>query len=338
MGKNVKFFVIIVSLILSISMMSACSDSSSDNVGKSWSSLNISDAYDLQSALSVGSKIYAGGLGSNNKVGLWIVENNAVSEHLDVADTFGVTCGIAEDVSGDLYLGWYSPVQGYVAKYDPATGAISDTGLSGAGIVSDITAYNGLVYAGGQTSDSTPAGEVWQYDGSSWTGMNVSGLNNVACLTFYKDTLYIAGIDSSSNYAKVLAYVGGIWTDVQFPYSAPSIWVMTAGGSNLYVGGTDSSYDGQVWKYNGKDWNGMDLKYSNDVYALLVDSSSFLYAGGEDNEEYDGQVWKYDNAKWESTGLLGAKMIYALVEGADGSIYAVGTDDPFNNGQMWKYQ
>jgi hypothetical protein len=338
MEKYAKLFITVGSLILSITMMNACSDSSSDNRVKSWSSLNISDASNLSSALSSGSRVYAGGLDANNHVGLWTVENNAVTDQREVADTLGAMYGIAKNVSGDLYLGWYSPFQGYVVKYTPATGVISDTGLSGAKIITNVTAYDGRIYAGGQTSDPTPAGEVWQYDGSSWTGMNVSGLDNVDCLTVYNETLYIAGVDASTyNYARILAYEGGTWTEVPFPFEAPFIWVMTSDGSNLYAGGVDASYDGQVWKYDGKGWSSMGLDASNNVYTLLIDSFGVLYAGGDDNEKYDGQVWAYRSNQWESTGLTGASVIYALVEGATGGISAVG-EDASNNGQMWVYQ
>jgi hypothetical protein len=147
--KNIRVFVVVVGLILSVSMMSACSDSSSDGGGMSWRSLNISDASSLTSALSGGSRIYAGGLDGNIHVGLWTVENNAVTDQREVADTLGAMWGIAKDASGDLYLAWNTPFQGYVAKYAPATGLISDTGLLDASSVGNVMTYSGGIYAGG---------------------------------------------------------------------------------------------------------------------------------------------------------------------------------------------
>jgi len=338
--KNIRVFIAVVGLILSISMMSACSDSSSDGGGMSWRSLNISDASSLTSALSGGSRIYAGGLDANIHVGLWTVENNAVTDQREVADTLGAMWGIAKDANGNLCLAWNTPFQGYVAKYTPATGVISDTALSGASSVGNVTAYSGRIYAGGCAwlNPFITKGEVWQYNGSSWTAMNVPGLENVDCLTVHNNRLYIAGVDASAeNYARILAYDGGTWTDVPFPLEAPSIWTMTSDGSNLYAGGVDASYDGQVWKYDGKGWSDMGLKTSNNVYALLIDSFGVLYAGGDDNEDYDGQVWAYRSDQWESTGLTGARTIYALVARETGGIYAVG-EDASNNGQMWAYQ
>jgi len=340
--KNIRFLIAVVGLILSISMMSACSDSSSDGGGKSWRSLNISDASSLTSGLSGGSGIYAGGVDANIHVGLWTVEENAVTGQREVADTLGAMWGIAKDAAGNLYLAWNTPFQGYVAKYVPATGVISDTELLNAISVSKIITYNGQIYAGGSAwiNPFLTKGEVWQYDGSSWTAMNVPvpGLVNVDCLTVHNDTLYIAGIEAATlNYAKILVYEDGTWTGVPFPFEAPSIWAMISDGSSLYAGGVEASWDGQVWKYDGKGWTAMGLKTSNSIYALLIDSFGVLYAGGDDNEDFNGQVWTYRSGEWESTGLTGASAIYALVEGEAGAIYAVGEDDTYN-GQMWAYQ
>jgi len=340
--KNIRLFVVVVALIVAVSMMSGCSDSSSDGGGMSWRNLNISDASSLTSAVSGGPRIYAGGLDANIHVGLWTVESNAVSDQREVADELGAMWDIAKDASGNLYLAWDTPFQGYVAKYIPSTGVISDTELFNARSVSDVTAYSGRMTAGGCAwlNPFLTKGEVWQYDGSSWTAMNVPvpGLVNVDCLTVHNGALYIAGVDASTlNYAKILVYKGENWTEVPLPFVAPSIWAMTSDGSSLYAGGVDASYDGQVWKYDGKGWSTMGLKTSNNVYALVIDAFGVLYAGGDDNEDYDGQVWAYRNSQWESTGLSGAWVIYALVAGEAGAIYAVGEDASLN-GQMWAYQ
>jgi len=342
MAKNIRVLIAVVGLLLSVCLMSACSDSSSNGGVMSWRSLNVSDASSLTSALSGVSSIYAGGLDANIHVGLWTVKNNAVTDQREMADTLGAMWGIARDAGGNLYLAWNTPFQGYVAKYVPATGVISDTELLNASSVGNVTAYNGQIYAGGCAwiNPFLTKGEVWQYDGSSWTAMNVPvpGLVNVDCLTVHNKRLYIAGVDASTlNYAKILVYEDGTWTDVPFPFEAPSIWAMTSDGSSLYTGGVDASWDGQVWKYDGKSWSDTGLKTSNRVYALLIDSLGVLYAGGDDNEDYSGQVWTYRSGQWEGTGLTGASVIYALAAGEAGAIYAVGEDASLN-GQMWAYQ
>ena len=118
--------------------------------------------------------------------------------------------------------------------------------------------------------------------------------------------VFIAGVDASTlNYVKILAYKDGTWTDVPFPFEAPSIWAMTSDGSNLYAGGVDASWDGQVWKFDGKSWSDMGLKTSSNVYALIIDSFGVLYAGGDDNENFNGQVWTYssDQRNWQTSWL-----------------------------------
>lgn len=341
MFKRIMSFGFGCCLLLAILLLSACSDSSdSSGVSKSWSSLDITDSHDLQSVRAIGSKIYAGGLAKNGYVSLRIFENNVQTAHLNVAETLGVNWGIYDDPDGNIYLGWTGPNQanqGHVSKYDPSTGAITDTGLTGAESVDDVYWFDGKCYAAGIDSDG--GGRVWRYDGSTWTSTGDSWLCTVDKLVSFKDTLYIAGGNGGTCLAEICDYQLDIWIPVtDLDNNASVIWAFTADSSALYAGGYAPDLSGKVWKYDGNSWSDLNIQNCDVINALRVSSDGILYAGGIDSNG-NGQVWmyeKYDNT-WTSTGLTHSVTVNDLTEASNGAIYAVGLDSN-RNGQMWKYE
>lgn len=330
-------------LLLAILALGACSDSSDSSVvSKSWSSLGIADSYEMQSVRAIGSRIYAGGLGSNNYVSLRIFENNAQAANLVVSETLGVNWGICDDAGGNIYLGWYSPFHGYVYKYDPDSGAITDMSVPAAKMVFDVFVHNSKAYVAGVWANPVIVpfsfGEVWEYDGSVWTGMPAVRLVGVETLIFFRDTLYIAGVSGETGQAQIWAYLDGVFSMVDFPYEAGEIYVFATDSTALYAGGFASDLSGQVWKYDGNTWSSLNIQNCSVINALRVSSDGILYAGGIDSDN-KGQVWMYgeDNNTWTSTGLTNSVVVNDLTEASNGAIYAVGQDSN-RNGQMWKYE
>lgn len=321
-------------LLLAILLLSACSDSS--GVSKSWSSLGITDSYEMQSVRAIGSTIYAGGLASNNYVSLRIFENSGQTAHLNVSEELGVNWGIYDDPDGNIYLGWTSPRQGHVSKYDPSTGAITDTELTGAMSIDDVYWFDGYCYASGVESGG--GGRVWRYDGSTWTTTGV-WLATVDTLISFKDTLYIAGVNGATCLAQICDYQFDAWVSVtDLDGNAAVIYDFTADSSALYAGGIAPNLRGKVWKYDGDSWSDLNIQNCSEINALRVSSDGVLYAGGIDTNG-NGQVWmygKYDNT-WTSTGLTNSVVVNDLTEASNGAIYAVGEDSD-RNGQMWKYE
>jgi len=324
-------------LLLAILLLGACSDSSdSSSVSKSWSSLGITDSYEIQSVRAIGSKIYAGGLAKNGYVSLRIFKNNAQTAHLNVSETLGVNWGIYDDPDGNVYLGWTSPAQGHVSKYDPSTGAITDTGLNGAMSIADVYCFDGKCYAAGVDSDW--GGQVWEYDGTTWTETGV-WLSDVETLISFKDTLYIAGQNGATCSAEICDYKFGAWLPVtDLDNNAAEIYAFTADSSALYAGGYAPDLSGQVWKYDGNTWSNLNIQNCSLVNVLRVSADGILYAGGIDSNG-NGQVWMYgkDSNTWTSTGLTNSVVVNDLTEASSGAIYVAGRDSS-TNGQMWKYE
>ena len=339
MSKRIMSYGCGCCLLLAILLFCACSDDSSSGwapVGKSWSRLGITDSYEMQSVRAIGSKIYPGGLASNNYVSLRIFENNAQTAHLNVSEELAMNWGIYDDPDGNIYLGWTSPVQGHVSKYDPSTGGITDTGLTGAMSVAAVYWFDGKCYAAGVDSDG--GGKVWMYDGSTWTTTGV-WLSTVDTLISFKDTLYSAGVNGLTCLAQICSYQLDAWipfTDLDG--NAAVIYAFSTDSSALYAGGIAPDLSGKVWKYDGDSWSDLNIQNCGEIYALRVSSNGILYAGGIDTNG-KGQVWmygKYDNT-WTSSGLTNSVVVNDLTEASNGAIYAVGLDSD-RNGQMWKYE
>ena len=266
------------------------------------------------------------------------MKNNAQTAHLDVSKALGVNWGIYDGPDGSVYLGWTSPNQGHVSKYDPKTGVITDTGLTGAMSVGDVYWFDGKCYAAGVDSDS--GGEVWAYDGTTWTATGAGvRLSDVETLVAFNDTLYIAGRNGATGLAEICDYQFGNWlpfTDLDNDTAA--IYAFTADSSALYAGGYAPDLSGQVWKYDGNSWLNLNIQDCSQISALRVSSDGLLYVGGIDTNG-NGQVWMYgeDSDTWTSTHLTDAVSVNDLTEAGNGAIYVVGQDSN-RNGQMWKYE
>ncbi len=333
-------------LLLAILLLCACSDDSGSSpvVSKSWSSLGITDSYELHSVLAVGSKIYAGGLSSENHVSLRILESDVQTDLVDVSEQTGVSWGIVDDPEGNIYVGWTAAgPKGYVSKYDLDTGAVTDTGLTGAAQVYDLYCTDSLLWAVGVSSGGAGMVSAYDYeDGSSWITIPDTPTQTAGTMTFYEEAPLVAGQVGSGCFASLYKY--NLTASAWIPYqsiggNAGQIWDLVVDGSTIYAGGTARNFSGKVWKLQGNEsWSDLNIPDCGQINALLMSSDGILYAGGIDTSGY-GQVWMYrvSDDTWASTGLKDSYTVYDLTETDTGAIYAVG-EDLYFNGQMWKYQ
>ncbi len=178
--------------------------------------------------------------------------------------------------------------------------------------VSGLSSYGGSVYAGlGNTSGD---GEVWQWNGSSWTKIGGDGVN------------------SSWSSATIVGVVS-----------------MANDGSNLYVGTSGNAGDGDVWKWNGSVWSqlggdGLSSSWAASTYeqvpALFYQAGS-LYAG-TGTSSGDAEVWKWNGSAWSRLAYSGSTFAAATYEAVysitgDGTNIYVGTGNSQNDGDVYKY-
>ena len=218
------------------------------------------------------------------------------------------------------------------------------------------------IYAGlGNTAGD---GEVWVWNGSSWTKIGGDGINsgwgastfeNVPSLRFVNSQLY-AGLGASANDAEVWRWNGSSWTKIGgdginsgWAGGYESVYALTDDGTNIYAGLGNSTGDAEVWRWNGSSWTkigGDGVSSSWNTSYESVRSLSYmggqLYAGIGDGTT-DAEVWKYNGTTWSQIGGDGVsgswntnyESVYSLAN--DGSVLYAGLGSGNGDGELWEY-
>jgi hypothetical protein len=127
--------------------------------------------------------------------------------------------------------------------------------------VSSIIGHNGEVYVG--LGNTTGDGEVWRYNGTTWTQIGGDGLNSgwaaaafeeVTALASYEGNLY-AGIGNSANDAEVWRWNGTAWTKIGgdslfagWTTNFERVSSFAVMNGTLYAGLGNSAGDAEVWR------------------------------------------------------------------------------------------
>lgn len=189
-------------------------------------------------------------------------------------------------------------------------------------VVGMLTNDGTNLYAGLGTTAGD--GEVWRWNGTSWTkigGDSInSGWNNtietVRTLRYLGTNLY-AGLGDSAGDADVWRWNGTSWTQiggdgVNSSWAAATyeqVGAFAWDGTNLYAGVGTGNGDGEVWKFNGTSWTkiGGDSTGSSwttaqgDTVNTLMYDSGTLYAGVYDAAG-DGLYYSYNGTSWTQLG------------------------------------
>lgn len=201
----------------------------------------------------------------------------------------------------------------YPLTIDPTVGDenwVSMGGIPGANgyIYALAVDGSGNVYAGGHF---TMIGDMYANSIAKWNGSEWSALGS--------------GIPTD---------MGGGYQ--MGPVSAVHALAVDEDG-NLYVGGTFNMAGGVaangIAKWNGSTWNalgvGGEIILLNGIWALAVDSSNNLYAGGNfyiQNNPYANAIAKWDGSAWSALGSginLGGN-VNAIAVDVNNNVYAGG--------------
>ncbi len=249
-----------------------------------------------------------------------------------------------------------------------APGLNSGWGTSGYSTVSSMTSMGGELYVG-LTGSQNSDGEVWKWNGSTWSQVGGDGLNSgwnsvylaVSSLVA-KDGVLYAGVGSTGNNGEVWrlqsgswsriggAGLNGSWNNTYRYISALGIYKgdIVAGGTGSLAGSND------VWKWNGSSWTqiGGDSTNSswnfsvigNGLVSALVSHGGKLYASIGSLTVGDASVWEYNGSSWTKAGgdLVNGSWSANTYDAAlslssyNGSLYA-GLGSLAGNGEVWKY-
>lgn len=198
----------------------------------------------------------------------------------------------------------------------------------GNGVV--ITTFFVLALAGG------PA---WAGD---WSALG-SGTNDRVRALAYSESgmLYVGGDFTTAGgdaAVRVAKWNGAFWSALGDGINGAVYALATSGSNVLYAGGVFSTADGyeanKVAKWDGSVWTAVGttehpgIYYGSGVYALAVDSSGNLYAGGSFTTA-DGvtvnNIAKWDGASWSALGSGINGSVWALAFDNLGNLYAGGS-------------
>lgn len=293
-----------------------------------------------------GTTIYAGGANTSNAGNMWRFMDTEWSTVFTGNPSSPVEA-IATDSSNLAYLGGQITSGGtsysaWVYEYNNTNQSTTDTGFmasTNATTINSLTLNGSTVYAGGIDS-SGQQGQVWSYDGSTWTSLGLSsGITEVSSVLYspIKITLYAAELNNGSSttsqqpYAQVEYYDGTSWTTTGLPTSDQPNYFTKINAlaidnvGNLYAGGVDANQNTAVWMYTGLGWITLASPSSTtggEIYALAFNSHNVLFTAGFDG--LVGQVWYYQNNTWVSMNLSGSRLIQSMTIDSDNLLYAGG--------------
>jgi len=222
------------------------------------------------------------------------------------------------------------------------------------------TLYAGLGLTAGD-------GEVWSYNGTSWTQIGGDNLNaswdNVSYEGVYSFTddgtnLY-AGLGTSAGDNEVWKWNGTTWTKIGgdavnsgFTNTHTQVNSLLYTGSTLYAGLVATANNAEVWTFNGTVWTriaggGINKSWGyfnlQDVESMTV-YGDYLYAGTGNTVAGNALVWRFDGTSWQIVGGQGVSSSWAATTYEDvmsmtsmgGNLY-VGLGTTANDAEVWKY-
>jgi hypothetical protein len=142
--------------------------------------------------------------------------------------------------------------------------------------VESLTTFGGNLYAGLGNTSGVNDGEVWRYNGTSWSQIGGDGINSS-------------------------------WSAVQYN----QVLALTNDGTNLYAGTGQGTNSGRAWKFNGSTWteiggNGVANTFIAFFARTMLYTNSKLYLGistaSSAANNNGSSFWEYDGSSWTVLG------------------------------------
>ena len=261
---------------------------------------------------------------------------------------------LALDNNGNLYAGGeFTTADGaaanHIAKWDGFAWSALGSGMNGRVKALVIDDDNNL-YAGGKfdMAGGVSANNIARWDGNTWSAMG-SGMNNSvsALATNSSGNLYAGGSFIAADGAEanhIAKWNGYTWGAMGSGMNNSVTALVIDNDDNLYAGGDFDTAGGtsacHIAKWDGGAWNALGsgisgpADYMDDIYALSMDSSGNLYAGGEFTTaggtaanriaRWDGSVWSAMGSGIISCEQFPDETVFTLLVDNSGTLYAGG--------------
>ncbi|MCA9347006.1 fibronectin type III domain-containing protein [Candidatus Saccharibacteria bacterium] len=204
---------------------------------------------------------------------------------------------------------------------DGLNSGFSNTHIS----VNSMIYGNGTLYGGLNSSSATLSGQVWSWNGASWTRIggdyvNFSwgfrGVRSVEVLQVAGDYLYAGmGVSTAGN-ALIWRFDGNSWQFIggqgvngSWAYDTyETVTSMSSLNGTLYVGLGSTANDAEVWSWNGSTWTQIGGDSLNSGWTTNFEEinsmaafNGMLYAG-LGNSANDAEVWRWNGTNWTKIG------------------------------------
>jgi hypothetical protein len=209
-------------------------------------------------------------------------------------------------------------------------------------------------------------GEVWIWNGSSWTKIGGDGVNSswaaaqgyiVNTLLYDGGKLYI-GTYAASDDGQYYSYDGSSWTHLGGGfdnkgwgyYGIGSVQVMQAQGGYLYAGTGTAAGTALVFRFDGTSWQliggqGINNSWGFNTFEQVMSMASYkgkLYVGLGISAN-DAEVWEWDGSTWTKIGgdsvNSGWTTNYEEVDSlaAEGDYLYAGLGSSANDAEVWRW-
>ncbi len=191
--------------------------------------------------------------------------------------------------------------------------------------VKSLVYGNGSLFASLNSTSASLSGQVWSWNGSSWSRIagdyvNFSwgfrGLRSVEAMQVSGNYLYAGTGVATVGHALVWRFDGTSWVIVggqgvngSWAYDTyEAVTSMTSINGFLYVGLGSSANDAEVWSWNGATWskiggdslnNGWTTNYEE--ISAMTSSNGTVYVG-LGNSANDAEVWSWNGSAWSKIG------------------------------------
>jgi len=182
--------------------------------------------------------------------------------------------------------------------------------------VTSLCVYNGILYAG-----LSMAGEIYSFDGTTWTLVgNVGSL--ALTMQVYNGLLYIGTYQP----AKLFTFDGTTLTDLSIgtitSHPVTHIGAATIYKGKLYIGATNETVATYVFSFDGTTWSTVRVGSENIIHSMTVFDGNLL-VGTQNN--INGTVLKYDGTNWNIFYTANTTGVFSLLPYKD-KLY-IGTTD-----------
>ena len=184
--------------------------------------------------------------------------------------------------------------------------------------ISSMAVYDGKLYAGlGELNeDNDGDGDIYVFDGASWSLSYDGGAISISALAVYDGKLYAA--QSSWDVTPYLPVFDGISWNLSYCGEVYGTRSLAVYNGKLYAG---ELYGEGVYEFDGQTWR-LSLDGINASVSSFAVYNGKLYAGqGYDGSQGEGDVYVYDGDTW-SASFDGTGTAITALAVYDGKLYA----------------